>query len=563
MSLTDTDTSSAAVETAPSVPWLPHRRGAVDLALGFLLLVVLNVAAGTAGFWSADESVSHQQVELLSERTWTLAPPEPDVDPTGQWHTLSPISLGDGVAAPYVKHPLFPTLLRAGDMVAGRIGRHLIPAIGAVLAAAAIAVGADRRRRGAARFGFWVSLAATPLLFHGTVLWAHSLGIATAAGTCLIVQRLLEPGGRELPPLGPPHTLAFAAMAAGGVLLRSEAAIYFVMLGCCLGLFGLLGRHRPLTILGVVSIVVTLGAYTLDGYLRTAILGSGGDVALAVPPEPLLDLKVRGALTWTWLVGTRPDLGLARMVGALLLMVAAISSRPQSSLNLSPMLGLVGGLLYLPAIFSGSTMAFFPAAPALLVGVMILSRADRFAKLVGLLSALYFAAVVATSYANGGGGDWGGRYLALLLAPVAIIALPELWQLTTTAVSGRSFTTGTAPLAAGAVIASVALTVSMAVDIVDTRRGTADLAQRLAAEIDAETVPTDLVVSTDGRIGRLLGDTDVNARLLQVPGDSLPEMAERLPAGTEFFILDHLQPFDIPATWTVVDRSEHLVRVRP
>ena len=103
----------------------------------------------------------------------------------------------------------------------------------------------------------------------------------------------------------------------------------------------------------------------------------------------------------------------------------------------------------------------------------------------------------------------------------------------------------------------------MAVDIVDTRRGTADLAQRLAAEIDVETVPTDLVVSTDGRIGRLLGDTEVNARLLQVPGDSLPDMAARLPAGTEFLILDHLQPFDIPSSWTVLDRSEHLVRVRP
>ena len=103
----------------------------------------------------------------------------------------------------------------------------------------------------------------------------------------------------------------------------------------------------------------------------------------------------------------------------------------------------------------------------------------------------------------------------------------------------------------------------MSINVVENRRNTGSLAEELAAEIAAEASPEDLVVSTDGRIGRLLGDTDVDARLLQVPGESIPELVAALPPGTEFVILDALQPFDVPDDWTVLAESENLVRVRP
>lgn len=569
----DADTAGGRRETR----WPLSTAGLRDLALALGLLIVLNVAAGTAGYWSADEAVSHQQVELLAEGRWTFEPPEPDIDPTGRWHTLNPITLGEGVAAPYVKHPLFPTLLRIGDLIAGRTGRHLIPAIGSVLAAACIAIGADRRRRGSARFGFWIAMLGTPLLFHGTSLWAHSLGIAAAAGTCLIIQPLLDGERNNGFTLSPPAALGFAALVAGGVLVRSEAAIYFVLLGCCLVLFGLLGHRREQVILGVIAIGVTLLAYQLDGIMRSAILGPDGDITLAVPPEPLLDLQVRGALMWTWLVGSKPDLGLGRIVGAILMAVAALSARPGRGLSLSPALGLIGAACYLPGLFSGSTMALFPTAPALLVGVLLLEKADRFVRLVGLLSVLYFGAVVATSYANGGGGDWGGRYLAMLLAPLAIVALPEIWHLgqalrsDSSAGAASPFAAsqfaaspfeGSRPLFLGVVVASLVLAASMAIDIVGTRSRTADLAQDLKAEIEAEADASDLVVSIDGRIGRLLGDTPIDARLLQVPVESMDELADRLPAETGLLIVDPFEAFEAPDGWTLEQRSKNVIRVR-
>ena len=583
-SVADQDARIGEPETKLAEPaepsrWCSWRGGLRDALAALAVLMVVNFAAGPAGFWSADEAVSHQQVELLAEGSWTLAPPEPDIDPTGQWHSLSPISLGEGVAAPYVKHPLFPALVRTGDVVAGRIGRHLIPAIGSVLAAFLIAVGADRRRPGSARLSFWIAAFGTPLLFHGTTLWAHSLGIAAAAAASLLTQPLFDSDrfrGRGPATNGNrsalSHLLAitgFGVVAGLGVLLRSEAAIFFVLLGCCLGLFGLLGRRFLMVLVGVVAIAATLGAFLLDGVLRAAILGPAGDVALAVPPEPLFDLSVRGALTWTWLVGSRPDLGLGRIVGMILLAVAAMSARGGSRLNLSPALGLIGGALYLPALLTGSTMAVFPAAPALLVGLLLLDRLDGFTKMVLTLSALHFTAVVATSYANGGGGDWGGRYLALLLAPLAIVALPEIWHHGTStagAANSRSalnWPALTRPLFAGVVLASVALAAAMSINVVENRRNTGSLAEELAAEIAAEASPEDLVVSTDGRIGRLLGDTDVDARLLQVPGESMSELVAALPPGTEFVILDALQPFDVPDDWTVLAESENLIRVRP
>lgn len=559
---------------AGSGPSNQHRSGRrvrlADLIAAFLLLAIVNVAGGPAGFWSADEAVSHQQVELLATGTWTAEPPEPQIDPTGRWHPLSPISLGDGAVAPYSKHPLFPAVVRVGDLAGGRIGRHLVPAAGSVLAALLIAIGSDRRRPGSARLAFWLALGATPLLFHGTILWAHSLGVAAAAGASLLVQSLLGQGPGHRRRLRFPSLVGGLILASvAGVLLRSEAAIFSTLLGGSLTVVGLVSRERRLIGAGAATAAATVLAYRLEAVLRAEILGPGGDVALAPPPEALFDWSVRASLAWTWLVDGRPDLSLARFVGALLLAVAAWALRPDSRLELSPRLALLGGLFYLPAMAAGSTMSFFPSAPALLVGLILLPSLDRFARLVIGLTTLTFGAVVATSYANGGGGDWGGRYLAMLLAPVAIIALPEVWQLGRTVAEQSKprlidfLAHGGGPVLFGTLLASAALAASMSIDAVDTRRTTGVLARELATEIEMVAQPDDLVVITDSRIGRLLGDTDVEARLLQVPAADMHQLISQLAETEPFLILDLLAPFEPPDNWTVTEVSDRLVRVQP
>ncbi len=589
MSLTTTrpePTGPGSSGPSAEAPGSRFRSLGAEYLLAFAMVLMLNLVAGPTGYWSADEAVAHRQVDLLAEGRWTEPSPapavNPDIDPDGRWYPMNPVSLGDGVVGPYVKHPLFPFLIRVFEAPFGPMGRFLLPAVSAVAAAAIIGAGADRRVAGSRRTAFWASMVGTPLLFHGALLWAHAPAMALAGAWFLLLQRELpavspDPGTapkptarRQRPNLIDVGVLALHVLAiAAMVLLRSEAAIFTMVTGVTLlgaavlsgrpiPLVGRLGaRSSRLVVLGSTTIVVTLGAYLFDGVLRASILGPSGDVALSVPPEPLLDVEVRLGLLWRWLVGATPDnvLGFARIIGALLLAAATISARPTSRLTLSPAVGLIGGLLYVPAVVAESTISIAPAVPAVLVGLLLVRRVDPFTRLVLAVGGLHFGAVVATSYANGGGGDWGGRYLALLVAPAAMIGLAELHR----SLADRSLR----PLMLGTAVATVAIGAAISIDVVSARHDTTDLSDFLSGEVAARQDDVDLVVATDSRIGRLLGGEDLAVPMLQVPTDELDVLIQRLPPGSAIMVIDALDRVELPETWSVVDRTPSYVIATP
>ena len=75
--------------------------------------------------------------------------------------------------------------------------------------------------------------------------------------------------------------------------------------------------------------------------------------------------------------------------------------------------------------------------------------------LLGLTSALFAAAVVATQYAEGGGLEWGGRFLSPILVPIAVLATAGLARALDSIPDGQDRRYATALLAALGVVTAV------------------------------------------------------------------------------------------------------------
>lgn len=552
---------STAVQTSDArtlLGWHKSRQVVLDLVLALLGLVAISLVAGNTGYFSADEMVAHEQVDFLSQGEWLAPVPEPVIDPAGRWHPLMGVSLGDGVVAPYAKHRTFPSMLRLGDTFFGRQGRFIVVSIAAVLAAFLVSLAAENRRVGAGRVTFWMTMLGTPVLFHGLVLWAHAIAIACAALVWLLLQRLLGPGAKPSHIVRPTTLLVVAGATMLGTLVRTDAAIAFLIMGVVTAGFGLLGLRQgqiraDLIIFGIAVTATSFGTMLFDDWLRTSLLGAATSEVVHVPDEARFDMSIRFGLLKTWVVGSPSGLGVARLAGLVLLLAAAIRSRPGHEGTLSPAVGIAGGLLYLVATFSGHTMAFAVAAPALAVGFAVLTKWDTMARIVVVSSVLVFGAVVATSYANAGGGDWGGRYLSMLIAPLAIVAGPgiaDLW-----ADPDRR------KIGIGVALASLSIAAGMGYSVIRGRDITTEIAVVLQAELTEFETGEEPVVITDARYGRLLGEWDDNSfRLFQVPAEDMEEFSTALGEQQTVVALNYPDEFEAPREWTEIGRSKHLVR---
>ncbi len=556
-----------------NVAWIRSRTAKLSVVGAFLIFALINAIAGSSGIWTPDEAVTHRQVLLLRDGQWSQPLTEPALNPDGIFEALSPVSVGDsGQFAPYAKHPLFPLLATAGDMVGGRFGRFLIPAIGSVVAAAVIAVGADRRRAGSGTLTFWMMMIGTPVLFHGAVLWGHSLAMASSAIVSLALLKHLEPvdpdpdpgqaerGASRLagavgntPVLSPVRRIAIVGAAiAFAVMLRSEAAIFFVLGGCVVAATGAMLRRRSTILLGLGALGVALVAFVLDGMWRVSILGPSPAATLSVPDVELFDIQVRTTLLTLWTFGLEPGFAGLRRLGAICILISAASLGRNSLLGRSE-IAFFGGALYVVSVLTHSTVAVAIAAPAVFVGLIFVHRVDLFMKIAGATAILAFGAVLMTSWANGGGGDWGGRYHAMSLAPLGMIAGASLWDAWND--ERRRFVIATG-------IASLALGFGMAEDVVNHRHNSTEIAVEIEAQIEATAQEGDLVLVTDGRLTRLLGDFGVQDRyrLLQI-GSSLEQIEPQI-AGENIVFVDWLLPYETPDSWELLAETDEVQRFR-
>ena len=235
--------------TAPTTPTPARRRTGGRLrrawarplwahvvALGLVLIALMPVV-GTGASFSADEGAAITQARALARGDgWIVDHPLPQVDPEGANYPLELSSRGPNGVAPFAKHPLYALVL-AGAQRVGRDQRH-----GRPLAARH----AGRRRPGRgpasridgpglARPTLWALGLASPLLFDGYLVVAHTIGAALAAAAVLVAVVAIE---RRRPALA----LAVAPLVAAAVLFRTEALLFGVALAAVAGLLAL---RRP------------------------------------------------------------------------------------------------------------------------------------------------------------------------------------------------------------------------------------------------------------------------------------------------------------------------------
>lgn len=514
--------------TPPSRPSVARRLWGAPLGAHLAALAVVLLALvpliGTGSSFSADEGAAIVQARSLARGDgWVVDHPLPQADPGGTAYPLELSQRGPKGTAPFVKHPLYALLLAGADRLAGVAGMVLLSVFGTVAAAGLAGLLARRIDPGLARPALWVTGLASPLLFDGYLVIAHTLAAACVAGAVLAAAVAFERRSRGA-------ALAVIPCVAAAVLVRNEAVFFAAGLATAAVVVGM-GRDRLLA-LGVAagSLVAGAGAHLVEGRWVTAILGPG-TIGLA-PTTPAPTSGMLGdrwpAFTLTWL---RPSYDAPRTVDLLLVvMVAALIFAAYAVRRGRPGVGAMavaaGASAVLALVLDPTNIVpgLLVACPVVLVGLALAGRttvAHPTARLAAVTAAVFALGVLATQYRTGGSGEWGGRYFALALP----VALPVVLL----AIRSRA----TRPLVAGLLVCSLAMSVMAVAGLRSAHRFGAGF----VAAIDRTGGPDrPVLVTSVALVPRMAWPTFDHQRWLLSTPDDLGPLVDRLrAAGIDHF----------------------------
>ena len=483
---------------APALGAAHFRRRLLRLRFHAALLGVVLVAlvplVGTGSSFSADEGAAIIQARSLADGGgWVVEHPVP-----GAGKAAYPLELSepaDRGFAPYGKHPLYPLVLSVLDRLGGATAMVLLSVLG-TWAAAVLAALVAREVGAPERAVLWLVGLGSPLLFDGYLVMAHAPGAALVTGAVLCALRARA--GR-----GGAWAAGAAACLCAAVLLRTEA----LLVGLALAAAVAVGRRFALA--GGLAAVAG-GTYLLEDRWQSWLTGT--DVAAASPPvlaegDGLLGGRV-DSFTATVL---RPDSGplsaadLGLLVAVVAAGVGALALRRRAPdralLTVAAGVGLAGTAVAFaaePARVVPGLLAAFPLAA--------LAVAGRRAGVVGWTAGLSVLAIVATQYTAGGTAEWGGRYFAVVVPLLAVLAVG--------AAAGR--------VPAGAVGAAVVATALVSLAAVgglrDAHQRTAGLlatVEDVAETVDAGDGGPPVIVATHPALPRLAWRTFFEQRWLR------------------------------------------------
>jgi hypothetical protein len=505
------------------------------LVLAGVLLVVVPFVGVTANL-SADEGPAVVQAESLADgEGWTIAHPFPEVDPAGAAYPFEKSVEGADGFAPFGKHPAYPLLLAAQPF--GVTGMVLLSAAGTVVAAALAALLARRMDPALDRWTLWLVGLGSPLLFDSQLVIAHTLGAAAVAGAVLL---LVVADERRAPAIA---ALAAAPLVLAGVL-RTEAALFGLALALVLGLVWLRRRTAPTAVGAAAAGIASLAALRLDVWLAARVVDGTESAPTAGAAEAgFLAGRIQGAVV-TWLLPGY-ELGLAQLLSMLALVavvMAAVVARQGAAAGRRVVMwtaiaaGLaVARLAFEPGLVPGLLVAF----PLVAAGAISWRRDEPLpsaAVVCGGTAVVFSLAVLATQYATGGSGEWGGRYFALgvpVATPVLLLLLHRAGE-RLDAASRRGV------LVAGSVL--VLATGLLAVLSIRHVHERSDEVVGAVVALAEQTDPGDggapVVVATEPALPRLAWAQRDDARFLLVEPDRLDVLADRLEdVGIQSFVV--------------------------
>jgi len=456
------------------------------------VLALLYPLMSPSSSYTSDEGAYALQERSLAQGSWTYEYRAEPVDPEGRAFPIILSERGESGFLPYVKHPAYPLLLRASTTVAGPVlGLHLpalLGLIGTAVAAWLLAGTIDPRFR---RPAFWLA-AGGPVLVNGFLIWAHAPS-AALAGFALVGAARIAGGGPARR-----ATVVVVAALVGGVLLRSEGLLFAGALTVTLAAVvlrrkGVAWAGATLAVLGAPPLAVAL----LEQAWISSIIGAPKETLVTRSgggSSSFLDGRLSGA--WHVLMQGHfvdPAAGLPLLLAlALLTGLGVIALRrwgPSSLGKLVLAVGLAAGLVVFR--YAGHpadpVTGLFTAWPLAALGLLLFRwrGAGPVAHVLGGTSLLCGAAVLVTQYSEGGGVEWGGRFLSPLLVPIAVLAVAGLVR-ALDAVPGPSRRPATA-LLVGMGVVSAAFAVA---SVGDLRHRQDELVAAVARHPQAITVTT-------------------------------------------------------------------------
>jgi hypothetical protein len=508
------------------------------LGLSIILLLLVPVV-GTSHSFLADEGAAIIQAKSLAAgHGWIVPGPLPGVDPTGAWYPVVNAEHGQRGFAPLAKHPLYPVLAATADRLGGVTAIILLSLAGTVAAAGLAAALAGRMDRSLVRPTLWVVGLASPMLFDGFLAMAHTLGAALATAALLAAVVAVQDRRPGFAPL-------VAPAVAGAVLLRSEALLFAAALGLVLCVVALRREYRvSAAAVAGATLVAAVGARLVERVWIAQITG-GAVAATSVGVPAAGGSFARGRVDGFLMTWLNPAYGgsMALRLSLLLMVLAtgwcAFRARayPEDRAGILGSAALAAGAAVAAAVMEPANVVpgLVVAFPLATAGVLSLRRPVFHLigpVIVAATAVLYALAVLATQYAGGGGGEWGGRYFALLI-PGAVPLLLAALRLQSRALPllvGRA-------LAGALIVCSLALT-TMAIGGLRTSH---QVGGRIEARVEAAGRDTGdiqpVVVTTWIGGPRQLWPTFADHRWLFVPQTDLAAAAGRLRAtGVKRFV---------------------------
>ncbi|MEX2099920.1 MAG: hypothetical protein WEB19_00760 [Acidimicrobiia bacterium] len=427
-----------AVHDGRQTPPPPRWAGTQRVLLAMLALLVfygalslLNDPRGTLG---TDTGGKLATLRAMDERGAL----DPDLgywaaryDPDGHLH---PLYYTDHVGHRWVNVTTLPMLYAAYPLylVGGERAVLALPMLGAVLAALAARALAERMRRGSGWWAFWAVGIASPVALYALDFWEHAPGVAAVLWATVLAVDVAE------------RRAGWRGAAAAGLLLgfaatmRTEALVYAVVMIAvvCARRLRRGEALRRVAAIGAMTTGATGVVLLMNQVLERVTVGAGVRAGRAAGTAGRtaggLDRRVDEALTSTigfdrfpgsadWLLG-------AVVIAALGVAAWAFTRRDPRSRRLGSLAIAVAALGY--AIRFSDGLGFVPglltASPLAVAGVLLVRRSGTTARTVGLVALVPVPIIWATAFTGGATAQWGGRYVLMSGALLAVVGVTAL-----------------------------------------------------------------------------------------------------------------------------------------
>lgn len=417
----------------PPVPSIP-----LAAAIGIVCagLVYFSVYPADASV-SSDDGAYVLAARAINEGDWSVPHVVSGEDPDGALYPFRNAVVTDQGFFPYARRPIWVIALAGADALGGVMGLHLLVLLAA--GAGIAGTGLLGRVAGSAPSGALASLVMllSPLTYHALQLWGHAAVVALLslvyAGAAAAIAR---PSANALPALA----LAVTTAAALAVAVHASALPFVAGVVVVLAVHGVrVRRAAPLVMsamIGSVAAVVHIGS----GRIGAAITGGTSEISGRSDSSLAASSRVEGLLD-TFVTHPRADrLTTIIALVAVGLTAGSVVVARRKGRTIIVLLGTAAGCWIVRSSIDADAMAtgLLAAWPvALLAGVRPWrqwSSAERHLAVAVLIGA---AIVALTQYDQGGGLNWGGRFLSGAIPVLAVLVAGGLTHISREAQDGR------------------------------------------------------------------------------------------------------------------------------